>query len=87
MAEVHAFLGEGGGLSELFEPTDVFPELTPREAEVLDLIARGLENEEIADRLFISHKTVRNHITRIYSKLQVTSRSKAIVLAREAGLG
>jgi len=87
LGELHAFLGTGLSESRAADPQQAFPELTPRECEVLELIARGLENSEIAEHLFISPKTVRNHITNIFSKLQVSSRSKAIVLAREAGLG
>lgn len=64
-----------------------FPELTSRELEVLDQISKGFNNSEIAKELFISPKTVRNHIHNIFSKLRVDSRGKAIVLAREAGLG
>ena len=64
-----------------------FPELTDREREVLDLIARGLNNAEIAQRLVLSPKTVRNHVSNIFSKLQVADRAQAIVRAREAGLG
>jgi DNA-binding NarL/FixJ family response regulator len=64
-----------------------FPDLTEREREVLALIARGHANAEIADRLFLSPKTVRNHISSIFDKLQVTDRAQAIVRAREAGLG
>ena len=87
LAEVRSFIGSDEVESEAEDPQKVFPELTPRECEVLDLIAKGLTNDEIADRLFISPKTVRNHNTRIFSKLQVNSRAKAIVLAREAGVG
>ena len=65
----------------------VFPELTDREREVLQLIAQGLNNSQIAERLVISPKTVRNHITSIFSKLQVADRAQAIIRAREAGLG
>jgi DNA-binding NarL/FixJ family response regulator len=65
----------------------VFPELTDREREVLDLIARGLNNAEITHRLVLSPKTVRNHVSNIFSKLQVADRAQAIVRAREAGLG
>lgn len=61
--------------------------LTEREQAVLDGIARGLSNPEIADTLHISEKTVRNHITHIFSKLDVKNRGQAIVLARDAGLG
>ena len=64
-----------------------FPELTAREREVLDLIARGRGNAEIARRLYLSPKTVRNHITNVFAKLQVADRAGAIVRAREAGLG
>lgn len=62
-----------------------FPELTERELEILRLIAQGLNNQEIAQKLVLSHKTVRNHITNIFSKLQVADRAQAIVRAREAG--
>ncbi len=66
---------------------DVFPELTEREREVLGLIAQGHSNSEIAQRLVLSQKTVRNHVSNIFSKLQVADRAQAIVRAREAGLG
>jgi DNA-binding NarL/FixJ family response regulator len=65
----------------------VFPELTEREHEVLELIARGNSNSMIAEQLIISPKTVRNLVSSILSKLQVASRAEAIVRAREAGLG
>ena len=65
----------------------VFPELTAREHEVLDLIAAGRSNAEVASALFLSLKTVRNHVSAIFSKLQVAGRSEAIVRARDAGLG
>jgi len=64
----------------------LFPELTEREVDVLRLIAQGLNNQEIAHKLVLSPKTVRNHITNIFSKLQVAGRAQAIVRAREAGL-
>jgi DNA-binding NarL/FixJ family response regulator len=64
-----------------------FPELTAREREILEFIARGLTNATIADRLVLSPKTVRNHVSAIFSKLQVSGRSEAIVRAREAGFG
>lgn len=86
-AELKSFIGSSEAEMETDDPHEVFPELTPRECEVLNLIAMGFQNNEIADQLFISPKTVRNHNTHIFSKLQVNSRSKAIVLAREAGLG
>lgn len=64
-----------------------FPELTTREREVLDLLAAGRRNWAIAAALGLSDKTVRNHLSAILAKLQVTDRSAAIVRAREAGLG
>jgi len=64
-----------------------FPELTDREREILHLIAQGHSNTEIADQLLVSLKTVRNHVSNIYSKLQVADRAQAIVRARAAGLG
>lgn len=64
-----------------------FPELTDREREVLDLIAEGLDNAQIAARLYISHKTVSNHISNIFAKLRLADRAHAIVAARDAGLG
>lgn len=64
-----------------------FPELSDRELEVLELIARGMSNQQIVDRLVISPKTVRNHISNIFSKLQVRDRAEAVVRAREAGMG
>jgi DNA-binding NarL/FixJ family response regulator len=65
----------------------VFPDLTPRELEILDLVACGLDYHQIARRLTISDKTVRNHVTNIFTKLQVNDRAQAIVRARNAGLG
>ena len=64
-----------------------FPELTSREREVLELIAAGQNNTVIASRLFLSPKTVRNHVSNIFTKLQVADRAEAIVRARQAGLG
>lgn len=61
--------------------------LTPRELEILNAVARGLSNHEIAALLRIAEKTVRNHMTTIFSKLGIASRSQAIVTARDAGLG
>ncbi len=65
----------------------LFPELTEREREILALIAGGTANADIAGRLYLSPKTVRNNVSNILSKLQVASRAEAIVRAREAGLG
>ncbi|HEX3705017.1 MAG TPA: response regulator transcription factor [Mycobacteriales bacterium] len=64
-----------------------FANLTEREREVLEMVAAGKSNGEIARGLFVSPKTVRNHVSNIFSKLQVTDRAQAIVRAREAGLG
>jgi len=64
-----------------------FPDLTDREREVLELIAAGESNQEIARLLHISAKTVSNHISNIFGKLQVADRAQAIVKARQAGLG
>jgi len=81
LEEVRAFLPEAarGGAP--------FSGLTPRESELVELIAQGLDNAQIAARLELSDKTVRNHITSIFAKLGVENRSRAIVLAREAGFG
>jgi DNA-binding NarL/FixJ family response regulator len=68
-------------------PEEVFPELTEREREVLDRIARGETNRQIAEQLSISLKTVRNHVSNIFSKLQVADRAQAVIRAREAGMG
>lgn len=65
----------------------VFPQLTAREHEILELIARGSGNAEIARKLFLSEKTIRNNVSNILAKLHVSGRSEAIVKAREAGLG
>jgi len=63
-----------------------FPELTDREREILTRIARGDTNDEIAERLTISLKTVRNHVSNIYNKLQVVNRAQAVIRARDEGL-
>jgi DNA-binding NarL/FixJ family response regulator len=63
-----------------------FPELTEREREILALIARGRTNQEIAGDLVVSLKTVRNHVSNIFAKLQVADRAQAMDLARKAGL-
>ena len=64
-----------------------FPELTDRESEVLDLVARGLDNSSISRTLVLTSKTVRNYVYGIISKLGAPDRSALIVMAREAGLG
>lgn len=68
-------------------PAETFPDLTDREREVLELIAQGKSNAEIADALVISVKTVRNYVSNIFNKLQVTDRVQAAIRAREAGMG
>jgi pimeloyl-ACP methyl ester carboxylesterase/DNA-binding CsgD family transcriptional regulator len=62
-------------------------DLTTREREILEVVAEGLDNHEIAARLDISEKTVRNHVSTIFSKLQIRSRAQAVALARDAGYG
>jgi DNA-binding NarL/FixJ family response regulator len=64
-----------------------FPQLTEREREVLDLLARGYDNRRIARELFLSDKTVRNHVSNVLSKLEVEDRAEAVARARNAGLG
>lgn len=66
---------------------EAFPTLTAREREVLELLAGGLGYRQIARRLMVTEKTVRNHVGSIFAKLQVRDRAQAIVRAREAGLG
>ena len=65
----------------------LFPELSDREREVLELVARSLSNTEIARKLVVSPKTVRNHVSNVFTKLQVSDRAEAILRARKAGLG
>ncbi len=66
---------------------EAFPQLTEREREVLDLVARGHDNRRIARELFLSDKTVRNHVSNVFAKLGVDTRAEAVVRARNAGLG
>jgi DNA-binding NarL/FixJ family response regulator len=68
-------------------PDAPFPDLTPRERDILEQVAQGLTNAAIAENLVLSPKTIRNQVSNIFSKLQVATRSEAIVKAREAGLG
>jgi DNA-binding NarL/FixJ family response regulator len=69
------------------DPNDAFPQLTERELEVLGLLADRMTNAEIAAKLFLSQKTVRNYVSGILAKLQVADRAEARLLARAAGLG
>jgi len=66
---------------------EMFPQLSDREREVLDLMARGLDNRRIAQTLFLSDKTVRNHVSAVLGKLDVPDRAEAIARGRRAGLG
>ncbi|HET8851860.1 MAG TPA: response regulator transcription factor [Ktedonobacteraceae bacterium] len=68
-------------------PQAAFPDLTEREREILGLIALGKSNSEIAEELVLSPKTVSNHVSNIFSKLQVVDRAQAVLRARQAGLG
>jgi DNA-binding NarL/FixJ family response regulator len=63
-----------------------FPELTPREQDILTLLAKGYTNRAIAEQLCLSEKTIRNQVSAIYGKLQVADRASAIILARQKGL-
>ena len=82
LEEVRSFLPERASA----QPA-AFSTLTPRETELVELIAQGLDNAQIAARLALSEKTVRNHITSVFAKLEVENRSQAIVRARDAGFG
>ena len=68
-------------------PQEAFPSLTPRERDILQLLAQSASNAEIAERLYLSPKTVSNYVSAILSKLQVADRAQVILRAREAGLG
>lgn len=69
------------------ETLSLLDDLTARERDILEVVAEGLDNHEIAARLDISEKTVRNHVSTIFSKLQLRSRAQAVALARDAGYG
>ena len=75
------------GTSESHATVRAFPDLTPREREVLELLALGCRNHEIARRLAMSEKTVRNHVSQVLIKLQVPDRTAAALKARESGIG
>jgi DNA-binding NarL/FixJ family response regulator len=90
----HILLEQEPAFSQVFEELQgflgkaaSFGGLTAREAQILEQIAQGLDNAQIAARLELSEKTVRNHITSIFDKIGVESRAQAIVMARERGLG
>jgi DNA-binding CsgD family transcriptional regulator len=80
VAEMHAFLADD-------RAGEALEGLSVREREVLEQLATGMDNAQIGARLGMSEKTVRNHLTRIFEKMQVHHRGEAIVRAREAGLG
>lgn len=69
------------------QPRTIFPELTDREVDILDLMAQGIGNQGIARRLGLTVKTIHNYVSTILDKLQVADRSEAIVRARQSGLG
>jgi pimeloyl-ACP methyl ester carboxylesterase/DNA-binding CsgD family transcriptional regulator len=87
VAEVRRFLAEPSPAGAIRRNSLPLGELTPRERAVLEGIAQGKDNTEIAKSLRLSEKTIRNHITRLFDKICVKHRYQAIVLAREAGLG
>ena len=79
------FFAAGPGAASAGE--QAFPQLTAREREILELVAAGRSNAQIASALFLSPKTVRNNVSNIFAKLHVADRAEAIVRARDAGLG
>jgi pimeloyl-ACP methyl ester carboxylesterase/DNA-binding CsgD family transcriptional regulator len=87
VVELRGFLPEAPPTIDAGATQGAFAELSARERQILELISQGLDNRQIAERLFLSEKTVRNHITSIFGKLDVQSRAQAIVRARDAGLG
>jgi DNA-binding NarL/FixJ family response regulator len=76
-----------GSVFAVGKPDDPFPDLTPRERGVLEALAGGATTSQIADRLGLSDKTVRNHLSSIFTKLRVTDRTQAVIKARAHGLG
>lgn len=84
---VAARLGTYFGSLAALPGREAFPQLTEREREVLDQLARGHDNRRIARELFLSEKTVRNHVSAVFAKLEVGDRAEAIVRARNAGMG
>ena len=84
---VAAFFSGAAATSAPASPPEAFPQLTAREREVLDLLAAGRSNAQVAGTLYLSPKTVRNNVSNVFAKLQVAGRAEAIIRAREAGLG
>jgi DNA-binding NarL/FixJ family response regulator len=76
-----------GSIFAVGTPPDPFPELTPRERSVLEALAAGASTSQIAHRLGLSDKTVRNHLSNVFTKLRVTDRTQAVIKARAHGLG
>ena len=87
MREMVEFASGSAAAEPLRQPDERLAEMTAREREVLELVAQGLGNADIAGRLHLSEKTVRNHVSSIFAKLHVATRAQAIVLARERGFG
>jgi len=84
---VLAHFAQMTGLPPVPPGLEPFPGLTQREREILTLVAGGFKNAAIANRLFLSPKTIRNNVSTIFAKLQVDGRGEAIIRARDAGLG
>lgn len=76
-----------GRLSGAAVATEPFPQLTPRERQVLELLAAGLPTTVIGEKLGLASKTINNHAPAIFAKLQVADRTEAVLRARDAGLG
>jgi DNA-binding NarL/FixJ family response regulator len=85
--QVAARLGSWFSSLGSIEGRTAFPQLTDREREILDLMARGLDNRHIARELTLSEKTVRNHVSNVMGKIDADSRAVAVLRARNAGLG
>lgn len=84
----HDIAGVITGLTQLRRSqSSAFPQLSPREFEIFELVARGLDNPSIARELVLSPKTVRNNVSNVFAKINVTDRAQAIVLAHQHGIG
>ena len=87
LSEMRSFLHEGMGRDERSAIATRLATLTSRETQILEGVARGLGNHQIAKEIGISEKTVRNNVSRLLEKLDVHTRARVIVVAREAGFG